>query len=51
MDTCTGEDKGYAAPMDFPKQPWLDGFRDAGLAFDQIDYVFCTQVIDDLNYL
>ena len=26
VDTCTGEDKGYPAPMDFPKQPWLDGF-------------------------
>ncbi len=44
VDTCTGEDKGYAPPMDFPKQPWLDGFRDAGLAFDQIDYVFCTHL-------
>ena len=44
VDTCTGEDKGYAAPMDFPKQPWLDGFRDAGLTFDQIDYVFCTHL-------
>ena len=31
VDTCTGEDKGYPAPMDFPKQPWLDGFRAAGL--------------------
>ena len=26
VDTCTGEDKGYPPPMDFPKQPWLDGF-------------------------
>ena len=30
VDTCTGEDKGYPAPMDFPKQPWLDGFAAAG---------------------
>jgi glyoxylase-like metal-dependent hydrolase (beta-lactamase superfamily II) len=44
VDTCTGEDKGHAPPMDFPKQPWLDGFRAAGLAFDQIDYVFCTHL-------
>src|SRR5260221_712346 len=44
VDTCTGEDKGYAPPMDFPKQPWLDGFRDARLAFDKIDYVFCTHL-------
>ena len=29
--TITGEDKGYAAPMNFPKQPWLDNFRAAGL--------------------
>jgi hypothetical protein len=27
IDTCTGEDKGYPPPMDFPKQPWLDGFQ------------------------
>src|SRR5215211_8848102 len=27
VDTCTGEDKGHPAPMDFPKQPWLDGFK------------------------
>src|ERR1700732_4233814 len=25
IDTCTGEDKGYPPPMDFPKKPWLDG--------------------------
>jgi glyoxylase-like metal-dependent hydrolase (beta-lactamase superfamily II) len=44
VDTCTGEDKGYAAPMDFPKQPWLDGFAAAGLRFEDIDYVFCTHL-------
>jgi glyoxylase-like metal-dependent hydrolase (beta-lactamase superfamily II) len=44
VDTCTGEDKGYPAPMDFPKQPWLDGFRAAGLKFADIDYVFCTHL-------
>jgi glyoxylase-like metal-dependent hydrolase (beta-lactamase superfamily II) len=44
VDTCTGEDKGYPAPMDFPKQPWLDGFKAAGLSFEQIDYVFCTHL-------
>jgi glyoxylase-like metal-dependent hydrolase (beta-lactamase superfamily II) len=44
IDTCTGEDKGYAAPMDFPKQPWLDGFAAAGLRFEDIDYVFCTHL-------
>ena len=44
VDTCTGEDKGYPAPMDFPKQPWLDGFRAEGLTFEDIDYVFCTHL-------
>src|SRR6478735_1231979 len=38
VDTCTGEDKGYPAPMDFPKQPWLDNFAAAGLRFEDIDY-------------
>lgn len=44
VDTCTGEDKGYPPPMDFPKQPWLDGFRAFGLRFEDIDYVFCTHL-------
>jgi glyoxylase-like metal-dependent hydrolase (beta-lactamase superfamily II) len=44
VDTCSGEDKGYPAPMDFPKQPWLDRFRAAGLKFDDVDYVFCTHL-------
>jgi glyoxylase-like metal-dependent hydrolase (beta-lactamase superfamily II) len=44
VDTCTGEDKNYPAPMDFPKQPWLDGFAAAGLRFEDIDYVFCTHL-------
>jgi glyoxylase-like metal-dependent hydrolase (beta-lactamase superfamily II) len=44
VDTCTGEDKGYAPPMDFPKQPWFDGFAALGLRFEDIDYVFCTHL-------
>ena len=44
VDTCTGEGKGYPAPMDFPKQPWLDGFAALGLRFADIDYVFCTHL-------
>jgi len=44
VDTCTGEDKGYPAPMDFPKQPWLDGFRAEGPRFEGIDDVFCTHL-------
>src|SRR5258708_26992858 len=44
VDTCTGEDKGHPPPMDFPKQPWLDGFRPPGLRCEDIDYVFCTHL-------
>ena len=44
VDTCTGEDKGYPAPMDFPKQPWLDGLKAEGLSFDDIAYVMCTHL-------
>ena len=44
VDTCTGEDKGYAAPWDFSTRPWLDGFHAEGLRFEDIDYVFCTHL-------
>ena len=44
IDTCTGEHKGYPAPMDFPKQPWLDNFAAAGLKFEEITHVFCTHL-------
>ena len=44
VDTCTGEDKGYAAPMDFPKQPWLDGLAAEGLTVADVDYVLCTHL-------
>jgi glyoxylase-like metal-dependent hydrolase (beta-lactamase superfamily II) len=44
VDTCTGEDKGYAPPMDFLKAPWMDGFRALGLTVEAIDYVFCTHL-------
>jgi len=44
IDTCTGEAKGYPPPMDFPKRPWLDNFRAAGLTFEDITHVFCTHL-------
>jgi glyoxylase-like metal-dependent hydrolase (beta-lactamase superfamily II) len=44
VDTCTGDDKGYAPPFDFPKAPWLEGFSRLGLKFDDVDYVFCTHL-------
>src|SRR6202158_6086559 len=36
VDTCTGEDKGYPPPMDFPKQRYLQEFKAAGLSFEKI---------------
>lgn len=44
IDTCTGEDKGYGPPMDFPKQPWLDNLAAQGLTVEDVDYVFCTHL-------
>jgi len=44
IDTCTGEDKGYPPPFDFPKQPWLDNFKAAGVGFADITHVFCTHL-------
>lgn len=44
VDTCTGEDKGYPAPMDFPKQPWMDALTAEGLTPEDVDYVFCTHL-------
>ena len=44
VDTCTGEDKGYPAPMDFDKTPWIEGFKRAGLKYEDVDYVFCTHL-------
>src|SRR5262249_61064091 len=39
-----GEDRAPPPPMDFPKQPWLDNFRAAGLSFADITHVFCTHL-------
>ncbi|MBW7965345.1 MBL fold metallo-hydrolase [Bradyrhizobium sp. BR 10261] len=44
IDTCAGEDKGYPPPWDFPKQPWLDNFREAGLRFEDVTHVFCAHL-------
>jgi glyoxylase-like metal-dependent hydrolase (beta-lactamase superfamily II) len=44
VDTCTGEHKGYPPPMDFPVQPWADGFAALGLTPEAVDYVFCTHL-------
>jgi glyoxylase-like metal-dependent hydrolase (beta-lactamase superfamily II) len=44
IDTCTGEAKGYPAPYDFPKQPWLDNLNAAGLSVEDITHVFCTHL-------
>lgn len=44
IDTCFGENKGYLAPFDFPKLPWLDNFHAEGLRFADITHVFCTHL-------
>jgi glyoxylase-like metal-dependent hydrolase (beta-lactamase superfamily II) len=44
IDTCTGEDKGYGAPFDYPKTPWREGLAQHGLDVADIDYVFCTHL-------
>jgi glyoxylase-like metal-dependent hydrolase (beta-lactamase superfamily II) len=44
IDTCAGDDKGYPAPYDFPKQPWLDNLHAAGLRLEDITHVFCTHL-------
>ena len=44
VDTCTGEDKGYPAPMDFDKTPWLKALAAEGLTVADVDYVFCTHL-------
>ena len=45
IDTCVGEHKPLRGPaLDFPKQPWLDGFAAHGLRFEDIDHVFCTHL-------
>lgn len=45
IDTCVGENKPLrGAALNYPKQPWLDGFAAHGLRFDDIDYVFCTHL-------
>ena len=45
VDTCTGEDKGHPPPFDFPgKERWRNELFALGIAYDQIDYVFCTHL-------
>ena len=45
IDTCVGENKPLrGAALNYPKQPWLDGFAAHGIRFEDIDYVFCTHL-------
>ena len=45
VDTCTGEDKGHAAPFDFPgKERWRNELFALGVSYEQVDYVFCTHL-------
>ena len=44
IDTCVGEHQRRPPQLLFDKQPWLDGFAQHGLKFEDIDYVFCTHL-------
>ena len=45
VDTCTGENKGHPPPFDFPgKQRWRNELFALGIAYDEVDYVFCTHL-------
>jgi glyoxylase-like metal-dependent hydrolase (beta-lactamase superfamily II) len=44
VDTCLGDHKDHPPFLDYPKQPWLDGFSRLGLKDTDIDYVFCTHL-------
>ena len=44
IDTCVGEHQRRPPPLLFDKKPWLDGFAQHGLKFEDIDYVFCTHL-------
>jgi glyoxylase-like metal-dependent hydrolase (beta-lactamase superfamily II) len=44
VDTCVGEHTRRMPHMLYDKTPWTAGFARHGLAFDAIDYVFCTHL-------
>ncbi len=45
IDTCVGEHKARPPHlMNYPKQPWLDGFTRTGLAFEGVDVVVNTHL-------
>jgi glyoxylase-like metal-dependent hydrolase (beta-lactamase superfamily II) len=45
VDTCTGEHKGHPPPFDFPgKERWRNELFALGIAYDKVDYVFCTHL-------
>jgi len=44
IDTCVGEHQRRPPQLLFDKKPWLDGFAQQGLKFEDIDYVFCTHL-------
>ncbi|MBM3485192.1 MAG: MBL fold metallo-hydrolase [Alphaproteobacteria bacterium] len=44
IDSCVGDHKQRKRDYDYPKKPWLDGFLATGLAFEAVDFVFCTHM-------
>jgi glyoxylase-like metal-dependent hydrolase (beta-lactamase superfamily II) len=44
IDTCVGEHEDRREGLLYPKDRWLREFREAGVTFEDIDYVFCTHL-------
>lgn len=44
IDTCVGDHKNRREGLLYPKDRWLAEFHAAGVAFEDIDYVFCTHL-------
>jgi len=44
VDTCVGDQKGYPPPYILSPQPWLQGLAGHGIAFEDVDFVFCTHL-------
>ena len=44
IDTCVGEHQDRREGLLYPKDRWLREFNEAGISFEDIDYVFCTHM-------
>ena len=44
IDTCVGENKARPPHFNYPKQPWLDGFKRQNIAFEDVGTVINTHL-------